>query len=370
MTLTPYQQYPVNLNVHNVNQGLAEGLRHLQNHGILDDSRNGSVLVSPHPVTTTYQEPWNRVLLSPMRDANPFFHLMEALWMLAGRNDLAWPRMFNRNFKNYSDDGVTIHGAYGHRWRKHYMKDQLWPLILELTKPGTRRAVLAMWDPDVDLNRDGKDFPCNTNAFFDTRGGRLNMMINCRSNDIWWGAYGANAVHFSILQEFVAGMLHLPMGLYYQNSFNFHLYPAIVPHQVDRKGKLLFDELIDNAMRSDPYTYETNEHTKARAPVGHVAHRVPLVFPQGEATWAIFHRELHLFMEDAAANHNYPFFRHVAGPMYRAWACYKLGEYGEAEDNILAMTGCGDWSAACMAWLDRRKAKRLLKQADEEQADG
>jgi hypothetical protein len=47
------------------------------------------VLVSQTPVVTCYSAPTQRVLFSPMRDANPFFHLMEALWMLAGRDDVA-----------------------------------------------------------------------------------------------------------------------------------------------------------------------------------------------------------------------------------------------------------------------------------------
>src|SRR6185369_13562421 len=105
------------ITVHNVNQALMEGLHWLLAVGEKEDSRNGLVLVSPVPVMTTYLRPCQRVLFSPMRDANPFFHLMEALWMLAGRDDLAWPLYFNSKFGAYSDNGVTVHGAYGHRWR-------------------------------------------------------------------------------------------------------------------------------------------------------------------------------------------------------------------------------------------------------------
>src|SRR5258708_2083148 len=83
-----------------------------------------------------------------MRDANPFFHVMETLWMLAGRNDLPWLVRFNKRFASYSDDGgATQPGAYGYRWRNYFGHDQLMDIILELKQnPDSRRVVLAMWD--------------------------------------------------------------------------------------------------------------------------------------------------------------------------------------------------------------------------------
>jgi hypothetical protein len=82
--------------VRNVNEALGQGISWLAGPmGVEEPSRNGPVRVSPYPVVTTYANPAERVLFSPMRDANPFFHLFEALWMLAGRNDLPWLVQFN-----------------------------------------------------------------------------------------------------------------------------------------------------------------------------------------------------------------------------------------------------------------------------------
>ena len=53
------------------------------------DSRNGRVIVLDEPVLMTYSHPCERVLFNQARDCNPFFHVYEALWMLAGRNDVA-----------------------------------------------------------------------------------------------------------------------------------------------------------------------------------------------------------------------------------------------------------------------------------------
>src|SRR5437016_2476859 len=92
-------------NATTVSEALSQGLHAIRVHGIEKPSRVGAVLVMPRPVLTEYKDPTNRVLFSPMRDANPFFHVMETLWMLAGRNDLPWLTRFNKRFEAYSDDG-------------------------------------------------------------------------------------------------------------------------------------------------------------------------------------------------------------------------------------------------------------------------
>ena len=76
------------MNVRNVNDALARGLALVHRDAVLEPSRNGAVLRLPSPVTTVYERPCERVLFDPVRDANPFFHIVEAVWMIAGRDDL------------------------------------------------------------------------------------------------------------------------------------------------------------------------------------------------------------------------------------------------------------------------------------------
>jgi thymidylate synthase len=209
----------------NVNDAFMEGWWHLKTEGVAEQSRNGPVLVSPGMVVTEYYHPLERVLFDQRRDANHVFHLMESIWMLAGRNDVAWLEQFNSGYGRYADDGV-VHGAYGHRWRNAFSQDQL-PYIAGLLQrdPQSRQAVLQMWDcNEYDLTGPWKDRPCNTHVYFDCRGLRLNMTVCCRSNDMLWGAYGANVVHFSILQEVLAAQVGVPVGIYRQVSNNFHVY--------------------------------------------------------------------------------------------------------------------------------------------------
>lgn len=209
--------------------GLVHGYRHLRESGVRQSSRGGNVLVAPTPVITEWLVPQNRVSLDVVRDANPFFHLYEAFWMLSGSRDGKELDHFVKDFsERYGESDGTIHGAYGWRWRNHFEIEQVTAVIHRLNEdPDSRQAVISMWDPDQDFFGQWKDRPCNTHIYFRRRGNYLDMTVCCRSNDIYWGCYGANAVHFSILQEYIAVQLGCNIGVYYQFSNNFHIYESM-----------------------------------------------------------------------------------------------------------------------------------------------
>jgi len=218
------------LDVRNVNEALPKMLQHLEEKGERNSSRAGEVIVAPTPVTTVYRKPMERVLFSPIRDANPFFHLIEALWMLAGRRDVATLAHYVRRMSEFSDDGITFHGAYGHRMMVLQVIDQLFAVIALLKEqPQSRRAVIQIWDCKVDLHRHEKikDIPCNLIVTPWIHNQLLDLTVFCRSNDVVWGAAGVNAVQFSILQEYLATKIGVGVGLLYQVSNNFHAYSKI-----------------------------------------------------------------------------------------------------------------------------------------------
>jgi thymidylate synthase len=320
-------------NVRNVHEALPIVVQDLLTHGVEKSSRNGPVLVFSEPVTTVYEKPLERVLFYPERDANPFFHLMESLWMLAGRNDIAFPCRFVKTMVNFSDDGKTFHAAYGHRWRKHFKIDQL-EKVSEMLKenPEDRRAVVSMWDSHADgLGREGKDFACNLQALFSIRDEKLDMMVTNRSNDIIWGAYGANAVHFSYLQEFMAAAIGVPVGKYYQVSNNFHAY------------KNTLEKVKDLKPCSNPYDLTELQQT------------IPLINTDMK-TW---HQDLLMFMEEGPiVGFRDRFFRRVVTPVWQAHEAFKNREdehrFEKAKEIIQQ---CADipWMLACWEWLDRRE---------------
>jgi thymidylate synthase len=197
----------------------------LRTAGIEETTRNGLALVSPEPVMTIYERPWERVLFDAERNCNPFFHLAEAVWMLAGRNDVKFLSNYNKQMAAYSDDSHTLRGAYGFRWARYFEIDQINTTISILKdNPTSRQAVIAMWDPTGDLGARSKDIPCNTHIYFRNHNGKLEMTVMCRSNDMVWGGYGANAVHFSFLHEYISRAVGLYQGRMYQFSNNAHIY--------------------------------------------------------------------------------------------------------------------------------------------------
>ena len=208
--------------------GLRTALTSLLTFGIRSESRNGPVLRFSTPVTTVWENPLSRISTDPARDANPFLHFIEAFWMLSGHNDVATVAKLAANMTNYSDDGVTLNGAYGKRWRSWFRHDQINSIIEELIgNPDSRRCVLQMWDGYSELpyaRSGGKDACCNHAISFDPQNGVLNMTVSNRSNDIVWGCYGANVVHMSILHEYIAHQAGMELGTYYQVSSNLHLY--------------------------------------------------------------------------------------------------------------------------------------------------
>ena len=319
----------------NVEQALGEAFAWLKVAGITEATRNGPAVVAPGPVITEYLQPTERVLFNGARDANPVFHLLESLWMLAGEQDVRFLLPYNARMAEYAEPDNTIHGAYGHRWRSHFDVDQLLCVVAELkARPTSRQAVLAMWDPATDNTPTWRDRPCNTHAYFDLRAGRLggaqlNMAVCCRSNDALWGAYGANAVHFSILQELLALELNVPVGLYRQMSNNLHAYTDVPVASV--------------------FLNHPPEHS------GHYPHNiVPLLLPHERMD--DFLRDCHsLVLHNCDRGVITSFFHRVVMPLKTSYDARREGA-AAWRTPLAGMADC-DWKTAYIEWTTRRDSK-------------
>ena len=339
----------------NVNWNFPHAVHAIQSEGITMDSRNGPVIEFNGPVATCYEKPMERVLFSDIRDGNPFFHFFESLWMLAGRNDLEFVTRFTKNLTQYSDDGETMNGsAYGHRWREYFNlshygggTDQLEKCIEMLrANPDDRRVVLQMWDPQYDLGSDSKDVPCNTNIFFRARpdlgGHTLDMTVCNRSNDIIYGCYGANVVHFSFLLEYVAAKCKMGVGRYWQMSNSLHAYT---------------DTEVWQRCKDIPFTPVDDYYD---------FHKVkPFCMFAGHLDPELWDIDLWQFMADpeksSIVNHN--FFRLVARPLYMSHLYYKKKDRKNCMKHLKECLA-SDWKLVCKQWIERR-----WKYADEQADD-
>jgi thymidylate synthase len=336
----------ISIQARNVNEGLRRALQKLDQCGTLRDSRNGKVMAFNEPVATTYTHPWERVIGAPQhRNANPVFHLVESLWMLAGFNGVSHITKYVKRMKEFSDDGVALWGAYGYRWRNFFGYDQLDWIIDELkANPQSRRCVLAMWNamhtygdasdyyPDLYVaTHGGKDVPCNTHIYFDRRDDKLNMTVCCRSNDIWWGCYGANAVHMSMLQEYMALAIGVGMGWYCQMSNDLHLYTDIVSNELARNTakQLDFNPYSQN-VEAAPTLYDSmDDHEQFRGDCA--------------ALFTIPSYNYHKYIK-------LRFFHDTVFPMLRAWELRKT-DYGAAQAEASRIEAA-DWRWAMKFWLD------------------
>lgn len=398
-------------------------------------SRNGNVLMIDEPVTVTYSHPKERVLFNAARDANPFFHLYEALWMLAGRNDVAPLAYYAKQMREYSDDGGTLNGAYGYRWRSQWSEerqshtDQLQIIINHLKhNPTSRRAVLQMWNVEDDLLKIGggychkccsygrrttegrvfvatndpehenlaecpdcvgtgkwkgsKDVCCNLSVMFSLRpqlgkvegwyaekdaahswatrkfGTKyqvqhkdgnyevrpltylLDMTVTNRSNDMIWGMLGANYVHFSILQEYVAAHIGVEVGRYNHFTNNLHVY------EWNWKPK----EWLKAEANQDKYLvgYEYDEPGYTHFPL--------IQDPK------VFDLELSRFVANFDGSDGRvcgagcwmdPFLEYVGRPMMWAFRHYKEGAFNSALQYCTEIKA-DDWRVAADAWIRRR----------------
>lgn len=228
--------------------------------GDVVESRNGTTLELAAEIVTI-EQPLKRFLHSPGRNNNPFASIAETMWVLAGRNDLAYLTPYLKRAPNYSDDGGhTWRAGYGPRLRNWKGVDQVAEVRALLdASPISRRAVISLFDPATDYV-DSLDIPCNNWMHFTVHDGRLNISVVARSTDIWFGFSAINAFEWSVLLEMMARWLHLEVGTMTFFTSSLHLYAEYVP----RARKILSNNsgTSDDYFCEDTLAYDT-DWTKA-----------------------------------------------------------------------------------------------------------
>lgn len=315
----------------NLPSAYPEVLIALKLHGEEQESRNGKVLTFPDPFFLEILNPEERVIFDAIRDANPFFHLMEFVWMMSGSKDVTWIEQFNKRYRQYAEPDGSVHGAYGHRWIEHFDVNQIRAVVAQLKSDRTtRRAVLGMWDPRVDLDPHA-DLPCNTHIYFRVEEDVLNMTVCNRSNDIIWGMLGANIVHMTLLQELIARGAGLGVGSYQVFSNNAHVY----------KNLDKYENIINTRSSYDPYT---NLEVAA----------LPILQPGETIEQFLDDCKRFVFIE-SLSHYRTNWINNVALPMFRAYVTRKQGHPKENE-FFMHRIEATDWRKACLEWAARKSS--------------
>lgn len=174
------------------------------------------------------------------RALNPFFAIAEAAWVIGGHNELDILSYYLKKYDAFSDDGMTLNGAYGFRLRSCFGYDQLEFAIQELkNSPGSRRCVLNMYSSDDLRNSTSKDIPCNTSIMLKIRRGALDLTVINRSNDVHWGI-PYNIFVFQVLHCYLARKIGVELGLQRHFTDSLHLYE----HYINEVTAILDDVVI------------------------------------------------------------------------------------------------------------------------------
>lgn len=200
---------------------------------------------------TEVTNPYARLVGNNKRDINVFFLLAEAIWIFKGEKDVEFLNIFNSKMKEFSDDGLVFHAPYGFRLRHygvhssmpvinangrapehigHHLQqmydgtDQVLEVLKMLSKnKADRRAVMSIWNTELDLGTQSKDIPCNDLVMLKIRNGKLHTTIANRSNDLHWGL-PTNVFQFSFLTEVMSNILGVQLGTQTHNSQSLHIY--------------------------------------------------------------------------------------------------------------------------------------------------
>ena len=196
-----------------------------------------------HHITLTVTDPRQRLIFA--RPMDPAFALVEVAWIMAGFNSLEFLEFWNALMPRFSDDNITLHGAYGYRlgFRPEQINqidrlyrnqsdtqsysDQLHMACEALKEsPHTRQVVLQIWQSNADLPDPkvrSKDIPCNITSKLLVRDEKLHWMQDLRSNDLVLGT-PYNFMQWMSMQEIVAGWLGLDVGDYMHVVNSLHVY--------------------------------------------------------------------------------------------------------------------------------------------------
>ena len=211
--------------------------------------------------------------------------------------------------------------------------------------PNSRQAVCQIWDT-TDIDRDTKDKACNMSIVFRIRNHQLDMVVYNRSNDMIWGAYGANVVQFSMLQEYVAAHLGIRPGTYTQVSNSFHVY-------TDGPGGKVFRNVVEGFDTGfNPYDFVSNTVTMSHLDMPAFEHDLKQFFN--------LYDNYGLEEIGEVKRWKSTYFNRLVLPMLCVYLIHKKHNPMKASYHLLEIRA-DDWRTAVADWLqtriDRRKAK-------------
>ena len=156
------------------------------------------------------------------RKLNYSFMFAEAHWINSGSNNYDYITKYLRDYGKYSDDKYTYNGAYGPK-----VIDQISWAAAELANDrDSRRAYINIWR---ERPGESADIPCTCGVQFIIRAGKLNVLVNMRSQDVVFGmpydifTFSTLAYHMQMLL-WTHYDIGVRLGLLYVRAGSMHIY--------------------------------------------------------------------------------------------------------------------------------------------------
>jgi thymidylate synthase len=206
------------IDIHDGVNGYVKLVQHVLRHG-KETAPRGMKTREIEDAMIRIEDVKNTLPLGVGRGTVPGIGAVEACQLLAGVSIPGLVIKVGPQFKNYAEDNGIFHGAYGLRTQGQYEK------VIQRLKddPDTRQAVVTIWNPELDLLPQKRDYPCTILHQFRIRDGKLNMTVFMRSNDVWLGA-AYDFFQFTRVQLAIASILGIPTGIYTHHVGSLHIY--------------------------------------------------------------------------------------------------------------------------------------------------
>ena len=189
------------------------------------------------PFTSRFLHPKRRLVNPPGRNLNYAFCIAEMLDIMMDDNPGCAP-LYNKNILNWMDENGKFPGHYGERLDSgklphgvnmqgpvRGLPSQFQRCIWELQqRPTSRRATMTIHNPYLE-DYNSKDVACTMDLQFLLRDGHLDCIAHMRSNDALWG-FCYDTWLFQFLQESIAAILGVSIGVYYHFVGSLHYYHA------------------------------------------------------------------------------------------------------------------------------------------------
>lgn len=174
------------------------------------------------------------LLQNPLRKLSKSYAAAETLWYASGSSRVEMMMHYAPSYEKFGDAHGNTRGAYGPRI--HRVLESVIDALIK--NRNTRQAVVPIFDvTDVDAACVGNcpDIPCTLTWQFLIRDGKLHMIVNMRSNDVWLG-FPYDVFAFTCFQRLVASAVGAHLGLYHHRVGSLHLYDRNADAAIKARG--------------------------------------------------------------------------------------------------------------------------------------